>query len=212
MKKTQNRKVKAILADYKTLSETLSKKSEIIETLSEKYNISTKTISRMLKTDNVSLKTDNVIPSYEEDYDPDYDYDDDANDLLDEYFKTHDRNDENGITLADDMGLLYIAADTSHPGEYKIGKTNCNDPFRRELHTTSPRYKMLYMSVSRSVAEDEKKVHKWCKDILKAHIKFDHAKEWFRLDDDYLQFIIDKFDFVKAERPKEYIKWGGEMD
>lgn len=128
------------------------------------------------------------------------------------YWTRNPRHDENGITLADDMGLLYIATDTSHPGEYKIGKTNCNDPFRRELHTTSPRYKMLYMSVSRSVAEDEKKVHKWCKDILKAHIKFDHAKEWFRLDDDYLQFIIDKFDFVKAERPKEYIKWGGEMD
>ena len=97
MKKTQNRKVKAVLADYKTLSETLSKKSEIMETLSEKYNISTKTISRMLKTDNVSLKTDNDIPSCEEDYDPDYDYDNDANDLLEEYFKTHDRNDVSGI-------------------------------------------------------------------------------------------------------------------
>ena len=114
MKKTQNRKVKAILADYKTLSETLSKKSEIMETLSEKYNISTKTISRMLKTDNVSLKTDNVlvksdndIPSYEEDYDPDYDYDDDANDLLEEYFKTHDRNDASGIYF-DENGKLKL--------------------------------------------------------------------------------------------------------
>ena len=107
MKKTQNRKVKAILADYKTLSETLSKKSEIIETLSEKYNISTKTISRMLKTDNVSLKTDNNIPSYEEDYDPDYDYDDDANDLLEEYFKTHDRNDVSGIYF-DENGKLKL--------------------------------------------------------------------------------------------------------
>ena len=114
MKKTQNRKVKAILADYKTLSETLSKKSEIMETLSEKYNISTKTISRMLKTDNVSLKTDNVliktdndIPSYEEDYDPDYDYDNDANDLLEEYFKTHDRNDASGIYF-DENGKLKL--------------------------------------------------------------------------------------------------------
>ena len=121
MKKTQNRKVKAILADYKTLSETLSKKSEIMETLSEKYNISTKTISRMLKSDNVSLKTDNDIPcqtenipsldknvpSYEEDYDPDYDYDDDANDLLEEYFKTHDRNDASGIYF-DENGKLKL--------------------------------------------------------------------------------------------------------
>lgn len=121
MKKTQNRKVKAILADYKTLSETLSKKSEIMETLSEKYNISTKTISRMLKTDNVLVKTDNVslksdnvlvktdnnIPSYEEDYDPDYDYDDDANALLEEYFKTHDRNDASGIYF-DENGKLKL--------------------------------------------------------------------------------------------------------
>lgn len=113
MKKTQNRKVKAILVDYKTLSETLSKKSEIMETLSEKYNISTKTISRMLKSDNVSVKSDNVscqtenVPSYEEDYDPDYDYDDDANALLEEYFKTHDRNDASGIYF-DENGKLKL--------------------------------------------------------------------------------------------------------
>ena len=114
MKKIQNRKVKAILADYKTLSETLSKKSEIMETLSEKYNISTKTISRMLKSDNVLVKSDNNIPSgnenipsYEEDYDPDYDYDDDANDLLEEYFKTHDRNDASGIYF-DENGKLKL--------------------------------------------------------------------------------------------------------
>ena len=91
-----------------------------METLSEKYNISTKTISRMLKSDNVlvksdnvSLKTDNVpsldknVPFYEEDYDPDYDYDDDANDLLEEYFKTHDRNDTSGIYF-DENGKLKL--------------------------------------------------------------------------------------------------------
>ena len=116
MKKTQNRKVKAILADYKTLSETLSKKSEIMETLSEKYNISTKTISRMLKSDNVLVKSDNVlvktdnnIPSSNENIpcEDDYDYDDEANDLLEEYFKTHDRNDVSGIYF-DENGKLKI--------------------------------------------------------------------------------------------------------
>lgn len=124
MKKTQNRKIKAILADYKTLSETLSKKSEIMKTLSKKYSISTKTISRMLKadntfekTDNVSTKMDNNIPCsnqnvpeseippeggwfngiFYDPIDPDYDYDNEADDLLEEYFKTHDRNDVSGI-------------------------------------------------------------------------------------------------------------------
>ena len=110
---SQNSFTAAVKADYKTLSETLSKKSEIMETLSEKYNISTKTISRMLKTDNVSLKTDNVliktdnVSSCEEDYDPDYDYDDDANDLLEEYFKTHSRNDVSGIYF-DENGKLKL--------------------------------------------------------------------------------------------------------
>ena len=103
---SQNSFTAAVKADYKTLSETLSKKSEIMETLSEKYNISTKTISRMLKTDNVLIKTDNVS-SCEEDYDPDYDYDDDANDLLEEYFKTHSRNDVSGIYF-DENGKLKL--------------------------------------------------------------------------------------------------------
>lgn len=109
MKKTQNRKVKAVLSDYETLSRTLSKKSEIMETLSKKYNISTKTISRMLKkdntfekADNVSIKADNNIPSED-----DYDYDDEANDLLEEYFKTHDRDDVSGIYF-DENGKLKI--------------------------------------------------------------------------------------------------------
>ena len=119
MKKTQNRKMKAILSDYETLSKTLSKKSEIMETLSEKYNISTKTISRMLKkdntfekSDNVSIKSDNNIlfGSITETLAPsedDYDYDDEANDLLEEYFKTHDRDDVSGIYF-DENGKLKI--------------------------------------------------------------------------------------------------------
>lgn len=115
--------------------------------------------------------------------------------------------DEKGICKGDDMGLLYIATDTSRPGEYKIGRTWCNDPFTRELHTTSPNYKILYMAVSRDVVKDEARVHKWCSDMLKSHIKYKKAKEWFKLDDDYLQFVIDKFHFVKAERPFKYMKW-----
>lgn len=115
--------------------------------------------------------------------------------------------DENGICTGDDMGLLYIATDVSRPGEYKIGRTWCNDPFKRELHTASPLYKVLYMAVSRNVVKDEAIVHKWCTKKLGAHIKYDHAKEWFRLDDDYLQFVIDRFHFVKAERPLRYMKW-----
>lgn len=85
-----------------TLSKTLSKKSEIMETLSKKYNISTKTISRMLKKDNTFEKADNNITSED-----DYDYDDEANGLLEEYFKTHDKNDVSGIYF-DENGKLKI--------------------------------------------------------------------------------------------------------
>ena len=46
---------------------------------------------------------DKNVPSYEEDYD----YDDEANDLLEEYFKTHDRNDVSGIYF-DENGKLKI--------------------------------------------------------------------------------------------------------
>lgn len=115
--------------------------------------------------------------------------------------------DEEGLTKPDDMGLLYIATDTSRPNEYKIGRTSCNDPFKREIHTTSPHYKVLYMAVSRDVVKDEGRIHKWCTNMLGTHIKYDHANEWFRLDSDYLQFVIDKFHFVKAERPFEYMVW-----
>lgn len=124
--------------------------------------------------------------------------------------------DKNGICVPDDMGLLYIATDTSRPGEYKIGRTSCNNPFTREIHTTSPNYKVLYMAVSRDVVRDETRCHKWMKKFLSAHIKYEHAKEWFKLDDDYLKFVIDKFHFVKAERPFEYMVfkkgWYGESD
>lgn len=117
--------------------------------------------------------------------------------------------DENGIARPDDMGLLYIATDTSRPDEYKIGRTSGNDPFKREMHTTSPNYRILYMAVSRDVVKDEARIHRWCKERLRSHIKYDYAKEWFKLDNDYLQFVIDKFHFVKAERPQTYMRWVG---
>lgn len=115
--------------------------------------------------------------------------------------------DKKGFTIPDNMGLLYIATDTSRPGEYKIGRTSCNDPFEREIRTTSPCYKILYMAVSRNVAKDETRVHKWCKYMLKSHIEYEKSNEWFRLDEDYLQFVIDKFHFVKAKRPLTYMRW-----
>ena len=59
--------MKAVLSDY--------------ETLSKKYNISTKTISRMLKKDNTFEKADNNIP-----LEDDYDYDDEANDFLEWFY------------------------------------------------------------------------------------------------------------------------------
>lgn len=115
--------------------------------------------------------------------------------------------DKNGLAVPDKLGLLYIATDINRLGEYKIGRTFHNDPFKRELHTTSPYYKVLYMAVSRDIVNEEMKIHKWCKKFLGAHLKFDHAKEWFKLDDDYLQFVIDKFHFVKAEHPMTQLRW-----
>lgn len=47
-----------------------------------------------------------VVPSSNETED-NYDYDDEANDLLDEYFKTHDRNDVSGIYF-DENGKLKL--------------------------------------------------------------------------------------------------------
>ena len=50
-----------------------------------------------------------MVPSCDENIpsEDDYDYDDEANDLLEEYFKTHDRNDVSGIYF-DENGKLKI--------------------------------------------------------------------------------------------------------
>ena len=52
---------------------------------------------------------DTLVPSSNENIpsEDDYDYDDEANDLLEEYFKTHDRNDVSGIYF-DENGKLKI--------------------------------------------------------------------------------------------------------
>ena len=124
MKKTQNRKIMAALKDLDagmTQKEVAEKYGIFQGTLSKwkaKYGIISENIPSLDKNipsgnENIPCQTENIpsldknIPSYEEDYDPDYDYDDDANDLLEEYFKTHDRNDVSGIYF-DENGKLKI--------------------------------------------------------------------------------------------------------
>lgn len=117
MKKTQNRKIMAALKDldagmtqkevaekYGTTHGTISKWKAKYGTFSENIPSLDKNVPSLDK--NVPSGNENV-PSYEEDYDPDYDYDDDANDLLEEYFKTHDRNDASGIYF-DENGKLKL--------------------------------------------------------------------------------------------------------
>ena len=110
MKKTQNRKIMAALKDLDagmTQKEVAEKYGIFQGTLSKwkaKYGIISENIPSLDK--NIP-SLDKNIPSYEEDYDPDYDYDDDANALLEEYFKTHDRNDASGIYF-DENGKLKL--------------------------------------------------------------------------------------------------------
>ena len=123
MKKTQNRKIMAALKDLDAGMTTRE--------VAEKYGTTHGTISKWkLKYGTKTQKTDNNIPfgsvfgSAPETLVPsegqnipsgndlvpsedDYDYDDEANDLLDEYFKTHDRNDVSGIYF-DENGKLKI--------------------------------------------------------------------------------------------------------
>ena len=124
MKKTQNRKIMAALKDLDagmTQKEVAEKYGTTHGTISKwkaKYGIISENVPSLDKNvpsgnENITRQTENVpsldknVPSYEEDYDPDYDYDDDANDLLEEYFKTHDRNDASGIYF-DENGKLKL--------------------------------------------------------------------------------------------------------
>ena len=120
MKKTQNRKIMAALKDLEAGMTTRE--------VAEKYGTTHGTISKWkLKYGTKTQKTDNnilfgsmsetLVPSLDENIpslvpssnesEDDYDYDDEANDLLEEYFKTHDRNDVSGIYF-DENGKLKL--------------------------------------------------------------------------------------------------------
>ena len=112
MKKTQNRKIMAALKDLDAgmTQKEVAKKYGILQgTLSKwkaKYGIISKNIPSLdsnIPSGNENIPSlDSNIPSGN-----DYDYDDEANDLLEEYFKTHDRNDVSGIYF-DENGKLKI--------------------------------------------------------------------------------------------------------
>ena len=120
MKKTQNRKIMAALKDLDdgmTQTEVARKYGISQGTLSKwrtKYGIMSQNIPS--ESQNIpSLVPDSEIPPeggwfngiFYDPIDPDYDYDDEANDLLEEYSKTHDINDVSGLYF-DENGKLKL--------------------------------------------------------------------------------------------------------
>ena len=120
MKKTQNRKIMAALKDLEagmTTREVAEKYGTTHGTISKwklKYGTKTQKMTKNIPFGSVpetlvpstSQNIPSVVPSSNETED-NYDYDDEANDLLEEYFKTHDRNDVSGIYF-DENGKLKI--------------------------------------------------------------------------------------------------------
>ena len=120
MKKTQNRKIMAALKDLEagmTTREVAEKYGTTHGTISKwklKYGTKTQKMTKNIPFGSVpetlvpstSQNIPSVVPSSNETED-NYDYDDEANDLLKEYFKTHDRNDVSGIYF-DENGKLKI--------------------------------------------------------------------------------------------------------
>ena len=120
MKKTQNRKIMAALKDLEagmTTREVAEKYGTTHGTISKwklKYGTKTQKMTKNIPFGSVpetlvpstSQNIPSVVPSSNETED-NYDYDDEANDLLEEYFKTHDRNDVSGIYF-DENGKLKL--------------------------------------------------------------------------------------------------------
>ena len=120
MKKTQNRKIMAALKDLEagmTTREVAEKYGTTHGTISKwklKYGTKTQKMTKNIPFGSVpetlvpstSQNIPSLVPSSNESED-NYDYDDEANDLLEEYFKTHDRNDVSGIYF-DENGKLEL--------------------------------------------------------------------------------------------------------
>ena len=119
MKKTQNRKIMAALKDLEagmTTREVAEKYGTTHGTISKwklKYGTKTQKMTKNIPFGSVPEtlvpSCDTLVPSSNENIpsEDDYDYDDEANDLLEEYFKTHDRNDVSGIYF-DENGKLKL--------------------------------------------------------------------------------------------------------
>ena len=120
MKKTQNRKIMAALKDLEagmTTREVAEKYGTTHGTISkwkQKYGTKTQKMTKNIPFGSVpetlvpstSQNIPSLVPSSNESEDNN-DYDDEANDLLEEYFKTHDRNDVSGIYF-DENGKLKL--------------------------------------------------------------------------------------------------------
>lgn len=110
MKKTQNRKIIAALKDLDDgmTQKEVAKKYGIFQGTLSKWKAKYGIISQNIPSGNdLVLSGSQNIPCQTENIPSGDDYDDEANDLLEEYFKTHDRNDTSGIYF-DENGKLKI--------------------------------------------------------------------------------------------------------
>lgn len=96
------------------------------------------------------------------------------------------------------VGYCYIGIDSNWKGYYKIGRTIDPTCKTRQNSTINPNYKIIYrtkMGYEHS-EEVEKEIHN---SLSNNHIADNACTEWFKLSDEELNNIINKYNFVKLE-------------
>ena len=97
-------------------------------------------------------------------------------------------------------GFCYIGIDLNWKGFFKIGKTIDPTCKSRQSKTINPNYKILYRTrnVSKDCYELESEIHNLLRKF-KVQSKNNGCNEWFKLSDEELNDIINKYNFVKLE-------------
>ena len=95
-------------------------------------------------------------------------------------------------------GYCYIGIDTNWYGFYKIGKTIDPSCKSRTSHSINPNYKIIYRTkdLYKNVNGLEEKIHHQLSDFRIENQKY---TEWFKLSDEQLNSIINKYNFIKLE-------------
>lgn len=97
-----------------------------------------------------------------------------------------------------ERGVVYIGVDDNFNSYYKIGKSRDPSCKTRMSRTINPNYRILYVT---DVIDEPLKVEKEIHDKLK-YQKFEKngCKEWFKLEGNMLESIINEYSFHKLER------------